>query len=427
MNHETTGRRDRRNYYLNILEGGAYTAGTSLISAQTVLPVLVTRFGGGNLAVGTLGVLTWAGTLLPQIFAARYGQSLRWKKPWAVRLGALQRLMVLFIAGILLLPERPDSSLRLVLFLLFFGCNQIIVGVSSPIWYDFFAKLIPAKRRGRSVGFRSALGGIFSIVGTFYLTIILTNYTFPVNFFIIFITAFLFESCSLLLQLNMVEDRPSQSPELGSVRTYYRQLRGILALDKNLRHFLAAASFLILATIPVAFFSLYGLSHFHLDEWIIGEFTFMMVCGQIFGAVAMGYIADHLSNKIALVATAGSLLAATFLALFSPSLAWYRLVFYFLGLNLGSEVMIRYNFIAEYCQAEFRSVYIGLTNTLLAPWYLVALLGGVIINILGYTALFIIGATCSAVGIIYLWYIVQEPIVRQFAPASSVKVEEVTL
>ena len=423
---ETAGRWDRRNYYLNILEGAAYTTGTSLISAQTVLPVLVMRFGGGNLAVGTLGVITWAGTLVPQIFAARYGQSLRWKKPWVLRLGAMQRLMVLFIAGILLLPENQNSSLRLVLFLLFFACNQLIVGVSSPIWYDFFAKLVPQKKRGRSVGFRSALGGILSIGGTVFLTLILTYYPFPVNLLIIFVTAFLFEASSLVLQSNMVEEHPSQVGERPSIRSYYYQLREILTLDTHLRQFLFATSFLVLATVPIAFYILYALKHFGLGESVIGEFTFMMVCGQIFVAIAIGYIADHVSNKLALIATAMSLFAASLLAIFSPTVTWYRLVFYFLGLNLGSEVLIRYNFIAEYCPVELRSVYIGLANTILAPCYFVAILGGWISNMLGYGALFLIGASCSVIGIICLWFFVQEPKIRHSAPRPVQRVEEIT-
>ena len=75
---------DRHNFRINIIEGVLYLAGASFLSAQTVLPALVSRLGGSNIAVGSVAVLLWVGLFLPQIFAARFVETRPWKKPWAI-------------------------------------------------------------------------------------------------------------------------------------------------------------------------------------------------------------------------------------------------------------------------------------------------------------------------------------------------------
>ena len=118
--NELSGKYDRRNFLLNLTEGAFWIAGSSLIASQTVLPALVTRLGGGNIAVGALNVVFWVGLFLPQLFAARFTQTLEWKKPWAIRFGTIHRSVV-FLIGVCVLsfgsaahPGRPTPEDQLL-------------------------------------------------------------------------------------------------------------------------------------------------------------------------------------------------------------------------------------------------------------------------------------------------------------------------
>src|SRR5512135_3197401 len=84
----------RRNFIINIFEGGSYISSSAFVSVQTVLPALVARLGGSNIEVGALGVIGWVFVFLPQIFAVRYGDTLPWKKPYVVWLGLAQRSVI---------------------------------------------------------------------------------------------------------------------------------------------------------------------------------------------------------------------------------------------------------------------------------------------------------------------------------------------
>jgi MFS family permease len=96
-------------------------------------------------------------------------------------------------------------------------------------------------------------------------------------------------------------------------------------------------------------------------------------------------------------------------ALIAPTVGWFCVVYLFLGTNLGTEVMARYNLSVEYGPVEHRSTYVGLTNTLLAPFFLSGILGGIISDLWGYPVMFACGIGFSLVGISLLTFRVRDP------------------
>lgn len=402
-------RNDRRNFLLNLTEGALWISGASFIASQTVLPALIIRLGGGNMAVGVFNVILWVFLFLPQIFAARYIQTLVWKKPWAIRFGAVHRVIVLVIGLIVALLGGSHPMLTLLLFFVLFAMNQAFMGVTSPGWFDMYAKMTPLGLRGRLSGIRTAIAGAGSFASGFFLIWLLGAYVFPLNYGLAILIASLFQFASLITQMKLVEDHPSKVMPQLPAREYFLQLRSIFLENSEFRQFIIACVILTLATIPVGFMTVYAIKTFHADEQLVGEFTILMILGQIVGGIGNGLIADHRGNKLALVSASCALLAASTLALFAPSLTWFAVVFFLLGANLGSELMTRYNLAIEYGPAEQRSTYIGLMNTILAPGYLVGLLGGWISNAYGYKAVFALGIACSLAGILYLIFNVDEP------------------
>jgi len=399
----------RRNFRINVTEGALFVAGGAFISSQTVLPAFVAKLGGSNVAVGSVAVILWVGLFLPQIFSARVVETLPWKKPWAIRFGALQRIVVLLMGILVLLFGEDRPGLALAGFLILLALNQIMLGVTTPGWFDLFAKVTPPTRRGRLVGTRNSIGGVAAFLCGLVLTWLLATLEFPLNFGIAFFCAFVLQLGSIVFQLRLVEEEPSAVREQKPVFRFLRDLPQIVQENREFREFLVASAFLILATMPVGFFTVYGLKQFAADESTVGTFTLVMVAIQVVSAVVNGHIADHYGHKVALVCTATSLLCASVWALAAPSLAWFTLVYMFLGINLGSELMIRYNMSIEYGPIAQRPTYVGLMNTVLAPLYLSSLAGGWISDVFGYKTVFLVGSIFSVIGIAYLVTRVKDP------------------
>ncbi|HUL43671.1 MAG TPA: MFS transporter [Bacteroidota bacterium] len=421
---ETSGKYDRRNFVLNVAEGALFVAGSSLISSQTVFPALIVRLGGGNILIGAFGVISWVGLFLPQIFAARHTQTIRWKKPWAVRYGAIQRFFILAIGLVILLGGKDLPAAACALILALFGLNQIFTGITTPGWFDMYAKLTPLNRRGRLVGMRNALAGAGAFLCSFALTWILTSFDFPLNFTFPFIAAFALQFLSVILQSRLVEEYPSQSVPFQSLREYLRELVELVRTHRHFRSFLTASAFFILASLPLSFFTVYGLEKFKAGESAVGEFTIAIVIGQFLGGIINGYIADRHGNRLALLYATASMACASAWALLAPTLLLFDVVFLLVGINLGSELMIRYNLASEFGSTERRSTYIGVMNTLLSPLYLFSLAAGWLSEKYGYVSLFGAGCACSVIGIVLLLSVVIEP--RISGPRGNRTTAEIT-
>jgi len=403
------GNPEQKNFVINVAEGALFIAGATFISVQTVLPAMVVDLGGGNLAVGALGVISWGGLFLPQLFAARYSEPLPWKKPWAIRFGLTQRIVVGLIALILLLYGDNEPAVALVSFLFLYAVMQIVLGITTPGWVDLVAKLTPVTRRGRLAGYRSAFAGVMGFGCSFVLTWVLTSFERPFNYSLAFGLAFLLMMASLRVQAGLIESEPSPAPGRKRVGEFLGEMPALLRSNPSYRNFIAAMIFLVLSTISITFFPVYAIGRFGASGSIAGEFTMVMVAAQVISAPVMGALADRFGNKVTLVAAACALLAAALCAIHAPSLEWFYLVFVFLGMNISSETMARYNIAVEFAVEHRRASYLGLTNAILAPCYAVGLLGGWISDTFGYPAVFATGASCSAVGIALMILFVREP------------------
>jgi MFS family permease len=400
---------ERRNFTINIAEGALYVAGAAFISGQTVLPALVSRLGGGNVAVGSVAVILWVGLFLPQVFAARYVETLPWKKPWAIWGGVIQRMFLLLLAFSVFAFGRQSPATALACVLIFYALSQIGLGITTPGWFDLFAKVTPVRRRGRLIGMRNSIGGAAAFVCGLALTWMLSHFAFPINYSLVFFCAFAFQVFSVIVQLNIVEEQPSNTVAKKGLGEYVRQIPGVLKQNKRFRRFMVMSAFLVVASMPVGFFTVYALNRFGGGESMVGKFTLAMVAVQVVSGFANGYIADHYGHRIALVLAAAGMLGASIVALVAPSLAWFTLAYVFLGINLGSELMLRYNMSIEYGPVELRSTYVGLMNTVLAPFYLSSIAGGWISDQFGYHVVFVLGALSSIIGILLLIFRVEDP------------------
>lgn len=410
--------RESRNYGINIVEGALYITSGAFLSPQTVLPALITRLGGSNLIVGALPLIIYGGAFLPQIFAARYVETHPWKKPWVVNTGLPQRLLVLAIAAGIALLGGGHPVIALTMLVTLLVMNQVLVGISTPGWFDLFAKLTPADRRGRLVGLRNSLGGASGLVASLFLTWLLATFAFPHNYAIGLFVAFLFQMGSLSMLRRLDEAEPSKVVERRPFGEYLVRLPLVLRENRDFRMFLIANALLTIANMPLGFFTVYALMHWAPGEQVVGQFTLSIVAVQVVSAVTIGIVADKRGNKVALLLAGGAAFGATLVALVSPGVWMFYFVFLFTGVNLGTELMARYNLAVEYGPPEQRSTYIGLMNTVLAPFYLSGIIAGWIVDQFGFTAMFLISMVFSIAGLTMLARRVVDPrLARRLPPA----------
>ncbi|MBK8798203.1 MAG: hypothetical protein IPM07_18580 [Anaerolineales bacterium] len=79
----------RWNFTVNLIDIAFITLGISLVSRDTVLPVLVSTLTDSNLAIGLIAALYGMGIYLPQLFTANFTERLRYKKPFVMLVGSI--------------------------------------------------------------------------------------------------------------------------------------------------------------------------------------------------------------------------------------------------------------------------------------------------------------------------------------------------
>jgi MFS family permease len=400
---------EKKNFLYNVIEGALFVGGGVFISSQTVLPSMVKDLGGSNLAVGAVGVIVWTGLFLPQVFAARYAETLEWKKPWVIRFGMIQRIIVGVIAAVLFFYGVSSPHVALGLFLLLFSLMQIVLGITTPAWFDLVAKVTPVNKRGRLAGFRGALGGVLGFLAGLVLTWVLARYPFPSKYILVFSIACAAQCASLAVQTRLVESEPGPVVPRKPVGDFAARIVRILRDDRRFLAFLLASACSVLATISISFFTVYAMERFTHDPAVVGIFTLLMIASTVLSAPLLGLIADRKGNRITLIVTGSALLCASVWAVLASSLGAFSPVFMLLGMYQGSEMMARYNMAIEFAPDHSRPTYLGMMNALLAPLYAVSLFGGWLSDQMGYAAVFLLGSGFAGAGIVLMILLVRDP------------------
>ncbi len=401
----------RWNFSVNLVDIIFITLGLSIVSRDTVMPLLVSQLTDSKIAVGLIPAIFSLGFYLPQLLTANFTEGLRYKKPFVMWIGGLcERIPYALIGGAVLLFAVDMPLAALVVVLLGLGASAFGAGIATPAWFDMIAKVIPVSRRGIWSGSGHSVGAMLGIVGALFAGQILERYAFPLNFAILFAIA----STALAISwggLALNREPPSEiAAERVPIRRYLRRLPAVLRNNRNYTRFLVGRTTIQLGTMANGFFLLYGIERFGVSGATVGTLTAVLVATQAVMNLVWGVVGDRWGHKVVLAGAALGMALASILALFATSWIWLIPIFILVGVYTAADMVSALNIILEFCSPHERPTYIGLTNTLLAPVVTLApLIGGWLATWGGYPTLFVTALAVALVGWFLLSFWVQEP------------------
>jgi MFS family permease len=409
----------RWNFSVNLLDISFIMLGLSLISRETVIPLLVSKLTSSTVAIGLVPAFYTLGIYLPQLFGASVAEGMPRKKPFVSLIGGLGERLPYLLAGIavLLLAESSPAA-ALVALVLMFGVSGASAGFATPAWFDMIAKVIPLRRRGLFTGLGHGLGALMGVAGAVVIGYVLERWQYPQNFALLFALAFGAMVISWLgLVLNREPANPSVRPPTP-LADYLRRLPGVLRGDTNFARYIGAMMVVRAGTMAGSFYLVYGVERFQLGGAEVGLLTGVLIgCQAIFNPL-WGVLGDRRGHKLVLVGGALALALAALTVWLAPAWPWLVVAFTLLGAFLAADSASLLNIILEFCADEDRPTYIGLSNTLLAPVTALApLLGGWLAAALGFSPMFVLAALLAGIGAALLIALVREP--RRDRPASE--------
>jgi len=411
VNDNATTDNARWNFGVSIWDVTFIMLGISIVSRETVMPVLVAQLTSSKLALGLIPAIFSLGGYLPQLLFANFTERLRYKKPFTMWVGGLgERGPYLLMALTIWWLAGSAPALALVVFFCCLAATATALGAATPAWFDMIAKVIPVQRRGLYAGLGHGLGALMGVVGAYFVGRILATVAFPNNFALLFGLAFAIMAISWL-GLALTREPPSAMiKEQMPLTRYLRQLPAILRRDRNYQRFLICRTIIQMGTMAGGFFMVYGIERFQIDGAGVGLLTAVLVAGQAVMGLIWGVLADRFGHKRVLATAAFALALAALAAWMADSQTWLVVTFALLGAYMAADTASGLNIILEFCAPEDRPTYIGLTNTLLAPVLTLApLLGGWLAMTVGYPGLFMTALLFASLGGLLMAFWVREP------------------
>ena len=398
------------NFWVNIGDLAFVNLAGSFVFISTILPLYVSYLTDSRILIGLIPSIYVVASHVPQLLMAARAESLARKKPWIVRVSVLERVPWLILGlGILLWPAAPAwfSYAFLVVMLLL---AQGAVGVASPAWRAMLANIIHPDRKGLMFGLGGAFGGLMGAAGAVLARHLLDTVAFPLSFGFCFLLAFAGQAISwTFLTLNREPPRPADRPRVR-LGAYLRELPAVLRGDRNFARFLVSQVLMILGTLGVTFYVVYGREAFAINDAFAGSLTIVALISQALGTPLLGWWGDRFGHRSATAAAALLCAAAGLVMVVAPGAGWMYAAFALLAISDAGIKVARPSLTMDLGAGGRVPTYVALTTTLLAAPALAApIIGGWLIEVVDFRPVFVAGVVLAVLGWLLLRTGVAEP------------------
>jgi MFS family permease len=376
-----------------------------------VLPAFAASLGASTVLIGAIPAVMTVGWFLPPLFTAAHAERLPQKLPFIMRWTGWERVpfLVLALIAFFLADKAPALSMWLVLAMLL--VMTAVGGFLMPAWTDLVARALPARIRGRFFGLASLAGTAGGLAGSALTAWVLGTLPSSTAYGVCFLGATLFVGLSWIA-LGLVREPPAASApaeadfwtHLGSVPTLLRQ-------DTNFTWYLVARVLSFGAVIGSGFFTVYALRILRAPEADVGMFTALLLAGQMAGQLLLGWVADRAGHRLVLAIAAAMAMAMNLVALTAGSVSVFSVVFALNGVFNAAIQVSALTVLLEFAPTPRQNpTYVGIERTFLAPFgFALPLLGGMLIDAVGYGFVFWVSAVSSVASAVVLLRLVRDP------------------
>lgn len=404
------------NLTVNLVDGGFFGLGWGFGSMGTILPLFVSRMTDSALLIGLIPAIHGVAWQLPQLFLANRVARLRHYRPLVMLLTLHERVPYLGLALVALFLTALGPTVALILTFLLLLWQGIGAGLTANPWQSMVAKIIPSDWRGTFFGAQAALANVAMSLTAVAAGYLLDRMPDRVDFALCFLLAAVGMGISMFL-LGLTRepvDHEKSIPERQPLP--WREWLDILRRDRNFSAYLVVRLLSSFATMGFAFYIVFGLRRFDMDEVTAGFLTAALTVTQTIGNAVMGWLGDRFGHRAMLIAGSFAVTASSLLAWGAQSIAWLYPVFILSGLANVAYWTIGMAITAEFGTEETRPTYIGLSNTLVAPTTIIApLIGGWIADVAGFETTFLVSAIGGLVIAALLFWLVRDPRPRRSA------------
>jgi MFS family permease len=397
------------NFVVNVIDGGFFGMGLGFASLTTVVPLFVSNLTDSAILIGLIPAIHVMGWQLPQIFTAqRVAQQKRYK-PMVMFFTIHERLPFLGLALISWFIPNIGPKIALLLTFLMLVWQGLGGGFTANAWQNMIGKIIPRERWGVFFGFQSAAGNLLASIGAVIAGVVLENNNPTNGFSLCFLLAVGAFIISYVAISSTREEETLPATSVTERSLFWKDVRAIFWRDGNFRWFVAVRILAQLGTVGFAFYTVYVVRFYGVDEATAGILTGILMIFQTLFNPIMGWLGDRWSHRgvmaVGLIAAAVS----SILAWWSPSVGWFYPAYALAGIAYVATWTIAMAMTLEFGQGHEKPAYVGMANTLVAPTaFIIPLLSGWLADAVGYKATFIVTAAGAVLSVLVVSFILRD-------------------
>jgi len=404
------------NFVVILADASFWAFGLAFVDPVAVLPVLLVELSGSEVVVGLMGALQRAGWLIPQLLAASFVLHRPRKKPFVLYPCLATRLPFLAAAIVLNLDYAATHRMAALLVVMgAYGAFFLGEGLVGPPWHDICARTVPPRLRGRFFGGMQFFGGLLAIAAAVIVRRVLADDSipFPRDYGRLFMYLFIAMMISNAFLALIREPRGPVVSEAQSLRRIIRSIPSTLRERVRLRQAVIGQLLCYSAGMAAPFYAVYAHTKLHLPDASGGIFVGAATIGAVSASLLWAYLNDRFGSTAVIRWVSTLVIATPLTAMVVPPLAralaleqWltymYATVFVLNGALWGGTWLGFTNYVLEIAPVDIRPLFLGLQATLLSPSVLMPLLGGWLLSIAPFEALFAVVAVGGVAAVIHV-------------------------
>jgi len=402
------------NVVYNLLDGSFFGFGLGFASFSTILPLFVANMTSSALLIGLIPAIHNVGWQFPQLLTANRISRMERTKPYVMGMTVNERLPFLMIAIIALLLPKIGNTWALILTFLFLIWQGMGAGFTANAWQIMISKVIPADSLATFFGSQSAAANLLASISAILAGLILQKVSSPYSFALCLFAASIFYLVSWFCLNQTIESPRILPPEKTYQTPIWHNIKRILAQDKVFRSFLIGRFLSQFGMMAFAFYTVFAVKKIGMDNLTVGIMTSLLMITQTVANPVLGWISDRWSRKWILVIGSICAVFSAVLAAVIKLPGWFAVVFILCGIANVAFWTIGMTLALEFGNEEEKPIYVGMSNTLIAPATILApLVGGLLADIFSYTTTFYVSAGFGVLTVFLLAIFVSDPKIRQ--------------
>lgn len=398
-----SNKRYRRNLLVLIIDWTTYGTAMNFVSLTTVLPAFIISLTDSKIAVGLVSTISVIGWNFFQLISAGRIERRKYKKPFILRITPGERIPWLIIGLSTFFLATRHPLLVLTIFYISYAIISTSSGLSTTAWLDILAKAIPERKRGFFFATANLIASILGFASGFIVAFYMDFFKYPVNYFMCFLTAFVFILVSWI-DITFIDEPPSNlSEEPNGFKEYLGKLPKIIKNDRNYIFYTLSGIIGSFGGVASSFYTAYAIDRFKAGGFEVGLFTSVSIGAQILTNILWGFVQEKYGHKTVLIMGGIAGISATITAMLANSLNYFLLVFALTGASFSSFMVSNFPLLMEMAPEDERPTYIGLSSALKSPFLAMApLIGGLMIEEYGYFSTFIVSMIFATISTIVL-------------------------